>query len=72
MMFSSNHSQPRPLIMNGYKAFYKGKTIEVMANSSYEAQQKAAATFKAKKSYEVNVYLCEKAGEQVIHSTASV
>jgi hypothetical protein len=52
---------------NGYKAFYKGKSIEVFANTSYEAQQKAAAQFKAKKSYDVTVVLCQKAGEQVTH-----
>lgn len=53
--------------MNGYIAFYKNKKMEVYADSSYAAQQKAAAQFKAKKSYEVNVVLCEKAGEQVLH-----
>lgn len=53
--------------MNGYKAFYRGKSIEVMANTSLEAQTKAAAQFKAKKSYEVTVMLCEKNGEQVTH-----
>jgi len=37
--------------MNGYIALYKGKQIEVYANTSYEAQQKASAQFKAKKSY---------------------
>ena len=54
--------------MNGYKAFYKGKSIEVYAPSSYDAQLNAAKQFKAKKSYEVTVVLCEKAGEQVTHS----
>lgn len=54
--------------MNGYKAFYKGRQIEVMADTSYQAQQKAAAQFKAKKSYEVTVMLCEKNGEQVVHA----
>ena len=54
--------------LNGYKALFKGKSIEVYAASSYEAQQKAAAQFKAKKSYEVTVVLCEKAGEQVVHT----
>ena len=39
--------------MNGYIAFYRGKQVEVYAVSSYEAQQKAAAMFKARKSYEV-------------------
>lgn len=54
--------------MNGYKAFYKGKSIDIMANTSYEAQKLAALKFKAKKSYEVTVILCEKQGEQVTHN----
>lgn len=54
---------------NGYKAFFKGKNVEVYADSSYEAQKLAAAHFKAKKSYDVTVMLCEKGGEQVTHST---
>ena len=58
--------------MNGYKAFYRGKTIEVYADTSYQAQQKAAAQFKAKKSWEVSVYLCEKNGEQYVQSTAAL
>ena len=53
--------------MNGYIAFYKGKKLEVYASSSYEAQQKAAALFKARKSYEVTVMLAEKDGQQVTH-----
>lgn len=53
--------------MNGYIAFYKGKKLEVYAASSYEAQQKAAALFKARKSYEVTVVLAEKDGQQVTH-----
>lgn len=53
----------------GYKAFYKDQTTEVYAKSSFEAQQKAAALFKARKSYEVTVVLCEKpGGEQVVHA----
>lgn len=54
--------------MNGYKAFYRGKSIEVEAETSYKAQQIAATRFKARKSYEVTVVLCEKAGEQVTHT----
>jgi len=53
--------------MNGYKAFYRGKQLEVYADTSYKAQLKAAELFKAKKSYEVTVVLCEKQGEQVTH-----
>ena len=51
--------------MNGYIAFYRNKKLEVMADTSYQAQQKAAAQFKAKKSYEVAVILAEKNGQQV-------
>jgi len=56
----------------GYKAFYKDKSIDVYASSSYSAQTKAAEIFKAKKPYEVHVVLCEKDGKQVTHSTASI
>jgi hypothetical protein len=56
--------------MNGYKAFYRGKTIEVTADTSYNAQKAAATVFKAKKAYEVTVVLCEKDGETVIHRTS--
>lgn len=58
--------------MNGYIAIYKSKQIEVYANSSYEAQQIASKQFKAKKSYEVSVYLCEKDGKEVIQSTNAI
>ena len=53
--------------MNGYKAFYKNKTLEVYANSSYEAQKKAAVEFKARKEYDVTVVLCEKDNKEVEH-----
>lgn len=42
--------------------------IEVYAETSREAQMKAAIVFKAKKHYEVTVVLCEKQGEQVVQS----
>lgn len=54
--------------MNGYKAFYKGKSIEVLAPSSYDAQLNAARLFKARKSYDVTVVLCEKNKVQVINT----
>jgi len=53
--------------MNGYK----GKSVEVKANTSYEAQQLASKQFKAKKSYDVTIVLCEKGDDQVVHSTTS-
>jgi hypothetical protein len=54
--------------VNGYKAFYKGRSIEVQAETSYKAQVKAAEQFKARKTYDVTVVLCEQNGQQVIHT----
>lgn len=51
--------------MNGYVAFYKGKRIDVYADTSLAARDKAAEIFKARKPYEVTVVLAEKDGEQV-------
>lgn len=58
--------------MNTYGAFYKNKEIEVEAETSYEAQKKAAEIFHAKKSYEVTVMIAEKDGQPVIHSGAEL
>lgn len=56
--------------MNGYIAIYKGKRIEVFAESSYKAQCKAAEQFKACKTHMVDVYLCQRAdGSAVTQST---
>jgi hypothetical protein len=60
--------------MNGYKCFYKSKSIDVYAQTSYEAQTNAAALLKAKHQRDVDVHLCERdvgesgSGEQVIHA----
>jgi hypothetical protein len=51
--------------LHPYAAFYKNKDIYLRADSSYQAQQKAAAYFRAKKSYDVSVMLCD-----VIHDAA--
>ncbi len=53
--------------MNGYVCFYRGKRIEIYAETTLDAQRKAAAQFKAKKSYEVHVVLAELRGETVTH-----
>lgn len=58
--------------MNGYKCFYRGKTLDVYANTTLEARDKAAKEFKAKKAYEVTAVLCEKNGDQVTHDPASL
>jgi hypothetical protein len=44
-----------------YLCMYNGKKIEVQAATSYEAQEKAAKIFKAKKSYNVVVVLADVA-----------
>ena len=56
--------------MNGYKAFYRGKTIEVYATTSYDAHQKAVAIFKVKPktAHMVSVVLCELAYTPVVHA----
>jgi len=55
--------------LNGYVASYKGKQMDVYADSSLHAQQQAAVSFKAKKSYEVSVYLCERCdGSEVVQT----
>ena len=59
--------------MNGYVCFYKGKQVEVYADTSYAAQQKAAVLLKVRpnKSYEVTVMLAEKDGEVYEHTAVS-
>jgi hypothetical protein len=57
---------------NTYVAFYKGKQIDVKADTTYAAQQTAAQHFKAKKSYDVAVVLGMLGDEEVVHSTASL
>lgn len=53
--------------MNGYVCFYKGKRLEVYAETSYDALKKAAKEFKAKKTWDVSVTLAEKNGKSVEH-----
>jgi len=53
-----------------YKAFYKGKEIDVKADTQYAAQKTAATHFKAKKSYDVNVVIMHDGDKEVVHSTA--
>ena len=53
------------LTMNGYIGIYKGKQYEVLANTSYEAQQTLAKQLKVKKSYNISVYLCQKNGKDI-------
>jgi hypothetical protein len=54
-------------VINSYKAFYRDKVIEVQAETTFGAQVLASEMFKAKKSYEVSVSLCEREDKQVTH-----
>jgi predicted glycosyltransferase involved in capsule biosynthesis len=54
--------------MNTYHAFHKTRKLELQAETSYQAQQKAAAHFKAKKSHEVSVVLVAKGDAPVTHT----
>ena len=58
--------------MNGYICFYKGKRIEVQAETALKARDKAVAQFKASRAYQVVVVLAEKDGQQVTHSIAAI
>jgi hypothetical protein len=54
--------------MNTYHAFYRGKKIEIEAETSYKAQRLASVILKAKKSWEVTVILVAKDGVEVVHT----
>jgi hypothetical protein len=54
-------------VINSYKAFYRDRVVEVQAETTFGAQVLASEMFKAKKSYEVSVVLCEREGKQVTH-----
>ena len=65
---SVNNNVHLLLMKNTYHAFYKGKQIELQAETSYQAQQLAAQQFKAKKSYDVTVVIVGRAdGSEVVH-----
>lgn len=53
--------------MNTYKAFYHGKTLEVQAETSLKARDKAAEQFKAKNKWEVNVVVIAINSKEVVH-----
>lgn len=58
--------------MNKYLCFYRGKTLQVEAETSYEASRKAAKIFKAKRPWDVSVILGENAKGPVTHSSQSI
>jgi hypothetical protein len=60
--------------MNGYKAFYNGKTWDIHADSLYAAKQAAIKVICPPRSKEhmVSIVLCEVGGKPVEVSTASL
>ena len=61
-------------MMNKYKCFFKGRTADISADTSYEAHRKAVESFKASKyqRHLISVVLCKKGDKQVTHSTGSI
>jgi hypothetical protein len=55
-----------------YKCFYKGKSVDVSALRSFDAQQAAAKLLKAKRPYEVKVVLAAANGVPVPVDPASL
>lgn len=53
--------------MNGYICFWKSKQVEVHADTSYQAQLKAAELLRCKKPHEITICLAERGGECVTH-----
>jgi hypothetical protein len=64
--------EPKPRF--GYIAFFGDRQHELYAHSALAAQDAAIVFFKPPKSkrHMVHVHLCEKDGEQVVHSTAGL
>ena len=63
--------------MNGYVAIYKGKQIDIYADSSYAAQVKAQEVFNKESvrkinGYDIIVTLCEIDSKQVVHNTGGL
>ena len=53
---------------NGYIAFYRGKQVEVQADTSLEAQRLAAHYWRIKRQSDVTVVLAEQDGQPVTHT----
>lgn len=60
--------------MNGYICIYNQKSVEVHAETLYQAKVKAVELLKVPKNKQhmVSIMLAEKDGEQVVHSTGSL
>ena len=60
-------------IRNLYACFYDQKYCEVRADTSYEAQEKAAEKFNLqRRTWQISVALLEKNGVPVVHKTSEI
>lgn len=59
-------------LQNGYVCYYRAKRWECYANTTREAQLKAASYWKvaARQQHLISVYLAEKGGEEVIQTAS--
>ena len=58
--------------MNSYLAFYKGRQIVVLAETSVKALVSAVKTFKARRQWDVTVMLAQRAdGTTVVHTAVN-
>ena len=58
--------------MSKYICYYKRQSILVEAKTSYEASQKAAKHFKAKRPWDVAVVIAESKGIPIVHQPQSI
>jgi hypothetical protein len=54
--------------MNRYRAFYKGRELDVDATTALEARDKAAKLLKARKAYDVAVVALVVNGQALVHT----
>ena len=58
--------------MNGYICFYKGRKMEVRAETTLAAQREAAMRFNARRTYDVTAVLAETDAGAVTHKPQDV
>lgn len=72
MQTTETNTANQPTNIHTYIAFFNGKQMEVKAETSYQAQQKAALLWGAgRRAWNITVVLAQKAdGNTVVHSGA--
>jgi len=57
--------------LNGYKCFYKDKSVDIYSDTTFNAQQAAAIFFKTKKPWDISVFLCKTRDGQQVETSVS-